>query len=54
MVKLEEREDGYYVLEAKHEGVTLVKAFMDADKPLSEVAQKPKANGFVLIVNDGK
>ena len=43
MVKLEEREDGYYVLEAKYECVTLRKAFMDADKPLAEIAQEHKA-----------
>ena len=48
MVKLEERDDGYYVLEIHTEHLVLVKGLMDADKPVTEISQETKADGLRL------
>ncbi len=52
MGKLEEKSDGYYILEAQVGCVTIKKAFMDADKPLEEISTKPKSDGFYLDIPD--
>ena len=52
MGKLEEKSDGYYVLEVTV-GATHVKmAFQEADKPLEEISEKPATDGFYLDIPD--
>ena len=52
MGKLEEKSDGYYILEAKVGCVEVKKALMDADRPLEEISTEPKADGFYLDIPD--
>ena len=52
MVKLEQRADGYYVLEAIIGCTKVEKVFMDADKPLEDVSTEHKADGFFLNIPD--
>lgn len=50
MGKLEEKSDGYYILEVTIGCMTLKKAFMDADKPIEEISDLPKSDGFFLAI----
>lgn len=52
MGKLEEKSDGYYILEVEIGCVTVKKAFMDADKPLEEISAMPMPDGFYLEISD--
>jgi len=52
MVKIVQKQDGYYILEAQIDGLTIVKGLMDADKPLEKIAKEPKADGFYLHIPD--
>lgn len=56
MGKLEERSDGYYVLEGVKVGEMNIppKVFQIVDKPLDEVSKKPKPDGFYLNIPDRK
>ncbi len=49
MVKLEEKSDGYYVLETCIGCIAVKKAFIESDKPLDEISSTPKTDGFFLI-----
>lgn len=50
MGKLEQKSDGYYVLDVTIGCMTFKKAFMDADKPLEEISDEPKPDGFFLHI----
>jgi len=50
MGKLEQKADGYYVLDVTIGCMTFKKAFMDADKPLEEISDEPKPDGFFLHI----
>lgn len=52
MGKLEEKSDGYYILEVTFGCVTIKKALMDADKPLEDISTEPKKDGFYLKISD--
>ncbi len=54
MGKLEERSDGYYVLEGVKVGKFTMpaKVFQEADKPVEEVSKEPKSGGFYLDIPD--
>lgn len=54
MGKLEERSDGYYVLEGVKVGKFTMpaKIFQEADKPAEEVSKEPKSGGFYLDIPD--
>lgn len=52
MLKLEEKSDGYYILEATFGAITIQKAFMDADKTLEEISENPMPDGFKLEIPD--
>lgn len=52
MGKLEQKSDGYYILEVTLGCVTIKKALMDADKPLEEISTEPKSDGFCLEIPD--
>lgn len=52
MVKLEQKSDGYYILEVQAGCMTVTKAFMDADKPLEEISTEPMPDGFCLDIPD--
>lgn len=52
MGKLEEKSDGYYVLEVKIGNLKIEKTLMDADKPLEEISKVPKSDGFYLEIPD--
>lgn len=54
MGKLEEMSDGYYILDVTLGCMTIKKAFMDADKPLDEISEVPKPDGFKLEILDNK
>jgi hypothetical protein len=54
MGKLEEKSDGYYILEVTVGCVTIKKALMDADKPMEEISTEPKTDGFYLNIPDTK
>ena len=54
MGKLEQRADGYYILETKIGCISITKAFQDADKPLDEISKNAKPNGFYLEIPDIK
>ena len=53
MGKLEERSDGYYVLEGVKVGIINIppKVFQ-VEKPLEEVSKLPKSDGFYLDIPD--
>lgn len=52
MGKLEEKSDGYYVLEVRIGCTAIKKAFAKSDKPLDEISSTPKADGFFLDIPD--
>lgn len=52
MGKLEEKSDGYYILEVTYGCVTIKKAFMESDKSLEEISTEPKKDGFYLKILD--
>lgn len=52
--KLEEKSDGYYILEAQIGCLTIKKAFQEANKPLDEISKTPKPDGFYLNIPDIK
>lgn len=52
MGKLEEKSDGYYILEVKIGCIVIKKALMDADKPLEKISTVPKSDGFYLNIPD--
>lgn len=54
MGKLEERSDGYYVLEGVKVGIINIppKVFQEVTKPLEEVSKQPKSDGFYLDIPD--
>lgn len=52
MGKLEQKSDGYYILEVNVGNSIVKKAFMDADKPLDEISTVPTTNGFYLNILD--
>ncbi len=54
MGKLEERSDGYYVLENVKVGMMTIppKVFQEVEKPLEEVSKQPKSDGFYLDIPD--
>lgn len=54
MGKLEERSDGYYVLEDVKVGIITIppKVFQEVDKPLEDVSKEPKSDGFYLDIPD--
>lgn len=54
MGRLEEMSDGYYVLEVTVGCITVVKAFKPANKPLDEISNIPKPDGFYLHIPDVK
>lgn len=54
MGKLEEKSDGYYILEVTVGCVTIKKALMDVDKPMEEISTEPKTDGFYLNIPDTK
>lgn len=51
MGKLEEKSDGYYVLEAKMGVVNIHKVFKEVE-PDTEISEKPMKNGFFLNIPD--
>ena len=52
MGTLEQKSDGYYVLDVTIGCVTIKKAFMDSDKPLDEISDERKPDGFFLHIPD--
>lgn len=52
MGKLEQKKDGYYILDVKIGLLTVKKALMDSDKPLEEIPEEPMADGFYLEIPD--
>ena len=54
MGKLEQRADGYYILETQVGCISIKKAFQDADKPLNEISKNAKPDGFYLEIPDIK
>ena len=54
MGKLEERSDGYYVLEDVKVGAVTIptKIFQVVDKPIEDVSKQPKSDGFYLDIPD--
>lgn len=50
MGKLEQKSDGYYVLEVTIGCLTVKMALMDADKPLEEISTERKTDGFYLYI----
>lgn len=54
MGKLEQKSDGSYILEVTLGCVTVKKALVDADKPLDEIPNEPKPDGFYLEIPDKK
>ena len=54
MGKLEQKSDGYYVLEDVKIGVVTIptKVFKEVNIPLDKVSKEPKANGFYLEIPD--
>lgn len=52
MGKLEERSDGYFVLDVQIGAIRVERAFMPADKPLEEVSEEPMDDGFYLEIPD--
>ncbi len=52
MGKLEERSDGYFVLDVQLGAIRVERAFMPSDKPLEAVSEEPMDGGFVLIIPD--
>lgn len=53
-IGVEEKSDGYYILEVTVGCVTIKKALMDADKPMEEISTEPKTDGFYLNIPDTK
>lgn len=54
MVKLEEKSDGFYVLEVEIAGYSVTKIFQEVDKPLEEISETPMPEGFYLNIPDNK
>lgn len=54
MGKLEQRSDGYYILEAQIGCISIKKAFQDSDKPLNEISKNAKPDGFYINIPDIK
>ena len=52
MGKLEEKSDGNYVLEVQIGHVSVKKAFIESEKPLDEISDEPKPDGFYLNIPD--
>lgn len=54
MGKLEERSDGYYVLEGVKVGVVNIptKVFQEVEKPLEGISKELKPDGFYLDIPD--
>ena len=52
MGKLEEKSNGYYILEVKIGCVTVKKAFKTSDIPIEEIPTTPKSDGFYLEIPD--
>lgn len=52
MGKLEQKSDGYYILDVTIGCLTVKKAFKDADKSLEEISDQPMTNGFYLQIPD--
>ena len=52
MGKLEEKSDGYFVLEVKIGNVIVKKIFKAVDIPLDEISEEPKVDGFYLDIPD--
>lgn len=54
MGKLEERSDGYYVLQDVKVGIVNVQpmVFQKVEKPLEDVSEVPKSDGFYLDIPD--
>lgn len=52
MGKLEEKSDGYYVLEVRVGCIAIKKAFAESDKSLDEISSTPKTDGFFLDIPD--
>ena len=52
MVRIEERSDGYYILEVEIGCLKIKKALMDSDKPLEEISTEQKQDGFYLNIPD--
>lgn len=52
MGKLEEKADGYFILDVKVGCITIKKAFMLADKPTEEISTDSKPDGFYLDIPD--
>lgn len=50
MVKLEERSDGYFILEINLGYIVIKKIFKEMDIPMSEVSNEPKSDGFYLNI----
>lgn len=52
MGKLEERKDGFFVLDAVVGSVHIKKVFTESEKTIAEVAEEPKQGGFYLDIPD--
>lgn len=52
MGKLEERSNGYFVLEVTFGPVVVKRAFMASDIPLEQIPEERKTDGFYLYIPD--
>lgn len=52
MGKLEEKSDGFFVLDTNVGAIHITKVFQEVEKPLDEVSSEPMEGGFYLDVPD--
>lgn len=52
MGKLEEKSDGFFVLDANVGAVHITKVFQEVEKSIDEVSGEPMEDGFYLDIPD--